>query len=332
MEKEQAEGRASGAGRFDLPQKELEAYPDVFADIINALVYGGEQIVMPGKLRPAETETRYRDWNRRLRNQFEDIGKYETGEDGKAEILYLLANQTAVDNRMLLRKCGYVGGCYRGQYNGQIADICPVMELVLYWGRKRWRAPRTMRGFFRKKKLRRCAWNYIDDEKLHVFEMRHLPQEVIRRFRGDMRVLLEYLSDESEAEKGTQEIRHPAALLEMMGELSGDLRYGQLIECLDRDGGPEQTGEGGKWTMCRLMDKYWEGGRQEGRKEGRKEGRREGGQEGLKALVVTCQELGVSFEDTVARVKKLLTLEEEEIEKGMAMYWQQDCQTGLRVL
>lgn len=321
MEEEQTERIVFGANHCDVPQKELESYPDVFADIINALVYAGKQIVNFQNLCPAETETRYQDWEHRLRSQYEDIGKYEAGEDGKAGILYLLANQTTVDSRMLLRKCGYVGGYYRGQYNGQMSDICPVMELVLYWGKKRWRAPKSIRSFFRKKKLDFNAWNYIDDARLHVFEMRHLPREVIKRFRGDMRVLLEYLSDETEAEKETREIQHLAALLEVMRELSGDSRYKKLIERLNKNGEMEQPKEGGKWTMCKLMDKYWEGGKQEGKQEGRQEGKQEGLQEGLKALVVTCRELGVSFEDTAARVRKLFSVDDEEIKKSMALYW-----------
>ena len=70
---------------YDIPLKELESYPDVFTDIVNALVYEGEQVVDLKHLRQAETETRYRDQKRRLRNQYEDLGRYETDEEGNAK-------------------------------------------------------------------------------------------------------------------------------------------------------------------------------------------------------------------------------------------------------
>ena len=46
-------------GQKDLTQKNLEQYPDVFADIINALLYNGKQMILSTSLQPAPTETFY---------------------------------------------------------------------------------------------------------------------------------------------------------------------------------------------------------------------------------------------------------------------------------
>lgn len=293
-------------GGYDIPQKELESYPDVFADILNALVYRGEQVVNLQRLSQAGTETYYRDQKHRLRNQYEDLGRYETDGEGRAKILYLLSNQSQADSRMLLRKCGYVGGCYRGQYERQAKELCPVMELVLYWGKKRWRAPRSMQEFFKRKDIHLGAWEYIDNEKLHVFEMRHLSKNVIGRFRSDMRIILEYLTDEENVDKLEQKVSHPAALLELMQALSGDDRYGTAVESLMDE---NETEEGGKWTVCKLMDKYWGGGKQEGL------------QEGIKALISTCRELGASFETTKEKVKEKFALDDSKVKESMTLYW-----------
>ncbi len=48
-----------------------------------------------------------------------------------------------------------------------------------------------MVGCFRKEELD----DYIDKNRIHVFDMRFLPMEVRERFQGDMRVILDYLSD-----------------------------------------------------------------------------------------------------------------------------------------
>ena len=47
-------------GQKDLVSKQLESYPDVFADIVNVFVYGGKRIVAEENLEPAPTETLYR--------------------------------------------------------------------------------------------------------------------------------------------------------------------------------------------------------------------------------------------------------------------------------
>ena len=62
--------------------------------------------------------------------------------------MYLIANQTRTDGKMLLRKAGYTGGIYREQYEGKIRDTFPVIELVLYWGNERWRSSHSIRRLF----------------------------------------------------------------------------------------------------------------------------------------------------------------------------------------
>ncbi len=76
-----------------------------------------------------------------------------------------------------------------------------------------------------------------------------------------------------------------------------------------------------KITMCVLFDQYTRRGRKEGLSEGRKEGRLEGIREGIQALISTCRELGVSFDETVAKVKEKFSLGEEEARKNMQLYW-----------
>ncbi len=121
-----------------------------------------------------------------------------------------------------------------------------------------------------------------------------------------MRIILEYLTDEENVDKLEQKVSHPAALLELMQALSEDDRYGTAVESLMDE---NETEEGGKWTVCKLMDKYWGGGKQEGL------------QEGIKALISTCRELGASFETTKEKVKEKFALDDSKVKESMALYW-----------
>ena len=47
-------------GEKDKIEKLLEDYPDVFADIINVLVYQGEEVVKPEELRTTNIRSQYK--------------------------------------------------------------------------------------------------------------------------------------------------------------------------------------------------------------------------------------------------------------------------------
>lgn len=136
----------------DITQKNLEGFPDVAADILNVFIYEGKQIVQADNLLAAPTETEYAPPRAALRNQLEDISKYEL-QDGRIKIQYLLSNQTKRDRKMILRKAGYVGAVYREQYDGKTAGPFPVINLLLYWGTGHWKRGRSISDFFSKSEL-----------------------------------------------------------------------------------------------------------------------------------------------------------------------------------
>ena len=56
----------------DLVTKNFETFPDVAADIINALLHNGKLVVTKENLLPAPTESIYTSGENRLRNQLQD--------------------------------------------------------------------------------------------------------------------------------------------------------------------------------------------------------------------------------------------------------------------
>jgi len=62
-------------------------------------------------------------------------------------------------------------------------------------------------------------------------------------------------------------------------------------------------------------------GKQEGIEEGMRRGMQKGIQEGLKALISTCKELGISFDETAVKVKEKFFLGDEETGNNMKLYW-----------
>lgn len=311
----------------DVTQKNLEGFPDVAADILNVFLHGGRQVVAAECLYPAPTETEYAPPGKALRNQLEDISKYEM-RSGKIRAQYLLANQTEADGGMVLRKAGYVGAVYREQYDGKMADRFPVISLVLYWGSGHWGSPRSIRELFRDMELPPELRDLVDDLRLHVFEMRNLTLETRELFTSDMRLVADYLA-EGNGFRSDRPVIHKEALIRLLRALGGDKDVedtGRILEEMN-------VKEKDTITMCELFDQYTRRGRQEGLEEGMKKGIEkgirqgiktcfgEGLQQGLKALISTCRELDVSFDETAARVKKNFSLGDEETKKNMQLYW-----------
>lgn len=102
-------------GIKDLTEKILEDYNDIFADIVNVLVFKGKQRIKSETLVNTGVHSQYKkDKTGVLHEQERDVAKYWM--NGKVRIaLCGLENQTAVEPKMPLRVFGYEGASYRGQ-------------------------------------------------------------------------------------------------------------------------------------------------------------------------------------------------------------------------
>ena len=249
----------------DIVEKDFLSFPDIAADVINALLYQGRKVTGAENLLTGPTETIY-EGRKRLRNQYEDVCKYEM-DNGKINLMYLIANQSRTDSRMLLRKAGYTGGAYRSQYEHKSQRPFPVIEFVLYWGIPRWRGSHNTRRLFRKRQLSKEAWNYIDEIELHVFEMRHLPEETRNLFQSDMRIVVDFLAQGSDY-RSDRKIVHKAALIKMIMVLSGDTDTDCVEQWISEWGIREED----EIKMCELFEQYVRLGKAEGKTEGMAEG------------------------------------------------------------
>ncbi len=245
----------------DTVEKEFVAFPDIAVDVINVLLYHGDAVTNEKTLLAAPTESVYQG-KERLRSQYEDLCKYELAA-GRINLIYLIANQSRVDRKMLLRKAGYTGGVYREQYEEKTKEIYPVIEFVLYWGDARWKSSRDIRQMFKKKRLPEKAWEYIDNLKLHVFEMRYLPEETRKLFQSDMRIVVDFLA-EKEHYFSDRKVVHKAALIKMIKVLSGENDIDDIENWMEKQGVREED----EITVCELFDQYVRQGRQEGEKSG----------------------------------------------------------------
>lgn len=286
----------------DIVTKNFESYADVAADIVNALLHGGNGAVSGGEMLASATESLYADRENILHNQLEDVAKYHV-IDGVPRAMYLFANQTKVDKGMILRKAGYIGGEYRRQYEKQNSGLYPVIELVLYWGKARWKGCCNLRQLIDggKGKIAETTWKYVDDMQLHIWEMRYLPKEIRERFQSDMRIVLDYLA-EGNAYRSDRKVIHKDATMKMLRVLSGDKNVDDTEEILRE----LDINEEDEISMCELFDQYTRRGISQGISRG---------------IIIMCKDFNATYEDTLQKLKNKLNISEKEAEEQMKLYW-----------
>jgi len=69
-------------GEKDVLEKTLEAYDDVFADIVNGLFFKDEQVIREGMLAEAQPFSMYKA-DGRIHEQERDVSKYWTDSSGR---------------------------------------------------------------------------------------------------------------------------------------------------------------------------------------------------------------------------------------------------------
>lgn len=91
----------------DLTEKNLEDFNDVFSDIVNVLLFNGQEFVNEKDLAQANTMSIYKA-DGKLHEQERDVSKY--WQNGTIKIAMLgLENQTKSEARMPLRVISYDG-------------------------------------------------------------------------------------------------------------------------------------------------------------------------------------------------------------------------------
>ena len=100
-------------GEKDIAEKTLEAYNEVFADIVNVLLFHGEQIIRPEDLVDQTPRAMYKA-DDKIREVERDVAKRWVKNNIRIACIGL-ENQTKADPYISLRVMGYDGVEYRNQ-------------------------------------------------------------------------------------------------------------------------------------------------------------------------------------------------------------------------
>lgn len=250
-------------GEKDAAEKTLESYNDVFADIVNGLLFNGKQVVKENELK-AESENSIYKADGKLHEQERDVAKY--WKNGEIRIaLYGLENQTSIDSDMPIRVLSYDGAAYRNQLNLEKEQKrYPVITLVLYFGDARWKKPVTL---FECLNIPEKLKPFVNDYKINLFEITKLTDSQISYFKSDFMVVADYFVKRNKVPdyRGTKDvIKHVDEFFNSMKVLTNDNTFETVYN--------ENISKGtGGVTMDRFLNSVMEKGVQKGLTSGKAE-------------------------------------------------------------
>ena len=286
----------------DITQKMLERYNDVFADIVNVLLFNGRKIVDEDALIDTPVDSALK-LDGEIHSQYRDVAKY--WKNSQINIaLFGLENQTVPDKLMPMRVIGYDGAEYKKQVleENRNKKKYPVITLVLYMGYDRnWKHSNSLLDLL---EVDENLKPYVSDYKINVFEIAFLNREKINLFKSDFRMLADYLYQmrTTNSYKGDEsDVKHVDEILMLMSAMSGFKNVEDIIKVAH-----ERKVSNMKGFFELAEEKGIEKGIELGRTEGIELGRTEGIEKGLELGRTEGREEGA---DMVSELNTILARE-----------------------
>lgn len=251
-------------GKMDVAEKILESYNDVFADIVNVLLFNGEPVIKPDELIDQAPRAAYKA-DGRVREIERDVAKRWLKSNIRIACIGI-ENQTEPDADMPLRVYSYDGAEYRSQLlkENRGNPRYPVVTLVLYFGyRKRWDKATTL---YESVNVPDLFKPYVSDMKINLFEIAFLTRDQVNRFQSDFRIVADYFVQKQENGDYTpspEKLHHVQETLQLLSAMTNDHRFEEAFS--------GNTEEGEVQSMCDVLDRVESRGKAIGAEEKAKE-------------------------------------------------------------
>ena len=297
----------------DMSEKLLEEYDDVFADIVNVLLFNGKNLIKPEQLNKSNVVSQFKADDGELHEQERDVAKFWK-KGGVYIALYGIENQTKIDKNMPLRVINYDGVSYRSQLLNNNSELkYPVVTLVLYFGEKRWSAPRSLLEAI-------CVPDelkpYVNDYKINLYEISYLTDEQLKMFKSDFGILADFFVNKRRNEnylpKDERKFKHVDAMLKIFKAMALEQHYEMDFSDIKNGG----------YSMSGIFERVINMGISEGMEKGMKQGIEKGMEKGIEtAHRETAIELlkAGTDENIILQACKLTKDQLEQLKKDMLM-------------
>lgn len=243
-------------GQRDKAIKNLISHPEVFADIMNVLVFEGNKVLSGDRLCHVPERKTVITETGKLKELIRDVCMKNL-EDGTNYLVLGIENQDEIDEIMPLRIMGYDYASYQSQAeelqkrNRQQGNypivrsiikgqkLTPTVTIVLYYGKEKWDGPTSLKDLLDipKTYCYKSILPYIQDYNMNLISLYELSREQTNKFISDFRYIAKYISKDyndntyiNEMKHDEQMIAYPKDTLLAMAAITKDRRYQEIVE------------------------------------------------------------------------------------------------------
>ena len=301
---------------------------DHFADLFNAALFDGEQVLNPADLMEVDTDVssmvKFNNHAETVQKVLDVVKKTAYGVDFG---IWGLENQSKIHYAMPLRHMIGDSFSYLKEYNEIAARnkaekgfessdeflsnlkrtdrLHPVISLCVYYGENEWDGPFCLTDMLEiPEKLKPLVSNY----KMNLIEVRN--SEPLRFHNPDVDTVFDV--SRSIYERNFDKINtiyRDKKISAELGVVIGAITESQKLI----DQALKSEKEGGQINMCGALEELVDKGRQEGIQRGRLEG--------ILANIRTCKTFHISKEDTIKNIAKEFSLPEKDAIEYVEKYW-----------
>ena len=338
-----------------MPKKTQDLKPDTvlknywnnneqFADLFNAVLFGGEQVISPDELEDADTEEssilEHREYAESIKASRDNIKIHKRSTTYRVELVMLgIESQEHIHYAMPMRVMGYDYGTYKKQYDSnakkyqtkdgmtddeylsrmkQTDRFTPVITVVVYYGDNPWDGSTTLHGMLN---IPDRMKPFVNDYKMLLVEARqnnllfHNMTNIA--FFDMLKVVLNKSITKDEARKKAAEYAlihnvDKTVVMTIAGATNCKIDYNALYKEEDI-------------SMNTLFDVIENDGimkgKAEGKAEGIIEGKAEGIIEGIQALIESLQEMEIPYNKTQNQLMVKFSLSKDTAQEYMDKFW-----------
>ena len=227
----------------DILEKHLESFNDVFSDMMNVFIFGGDEVINEDDLEDVDPNSFYVE-NAKTKEQERDVTKKWVKENVIISFMGI-ENQTVQDPTMPLRVISYDGASYKYILASDMPP-CPVVTFVLNFSKHRWSTNKTVLECLN---MNDHIKPFVSDYKINVIDVAYLSRETVNKFKSDFKIIADYfvqMRETGEYKPMTDGIKHIWELLLLMGNLADDDRF--KVEYY-------RTHREERANMCEVLDK-----------------------------------------------------------------------------
>ena len=279
-------------GKNDVALGAYFSDPQIFADLFNAWMYGGKQVIDPGSLMTEDSVQPRPEYARPYKHVRDVVKMYQ--KDGVQLVLLGIENQEQVDYSAPVRIMQFDGADYQNQVRRTEEEnrkrlelktglpaffredrIVPVITLILYFGEEEWDRPVRLHDMLAFPEKDSTIRSLVPDYPIHVISVRRNGSAGmdISLLHTELRQVFGFLQLQEDKEGLKRYVEENRPVFSRLSSnaalfLAASAHETRLLKGLNR--------EEEHYDMCRALDEWYADGVSEGEKIGEKRGEERG--------------------------------------------------------